>query len=382
MSADTKQQTTHHLNIICFDVPFPADYGGAMEEFYKLKALHQLGIKIHLHCFEYGGRKPQPELAQYCESVVYYKRERKLTALFSSTPFIVKTRMHPDLLENLLNNDYPILFDGTHSTGFVNHPVLKDRKRIVRFHNIEWIYYSTLFHAAVKPTEKLFYFTEYKKLRRYDAVLSEADYFSCLSVTDYEYYAAKYAASKVSLEFVFHENETIRCKPGKGNYLLYHGNLAVLDNYSTVMELLSGDLKDCSYQIIIAGKNPDPALAAYMDKKPNMQLIPNPTAEELDELIQNAQICLALAQNPSGIKLKLINSLFQGRWVFSNEHAFAGSGLDDAVIDVTDGITAALLDKYMQAEFTEADMGKREKLLTEKYSNLYNAKQLVKRIFG
>ena len=34
------------LNIICFDVPFPANYGGAIEEFYKIKALHQLGVKI------------------------------------------------------------------------------------------------------------------------------------------------------------------------------------------------------------------------------------------------------------------------------------------------------------------------------------------------
>lgn len=38
------------LNIICFDVPFPADYGGAIEEFYKIKSLHAAGVKIYLHC--------------------------------------------------------------------------------------------------------------------------------------------------------------------------------------------------------------------------------------------------------------------------------------------------------------------------------------------
>ena len=42
--------------------------------FYKIKALHELGIKIHLHCFEYG-RGQQPELNKYCEEVFYYQRE-------------------------------------------------------------------------------------------------------------------------------------------------------------------------------------------------------------------------------------------------------------------------------------------------------------------
>ena len=49
-----------HLHIICLDVPYPVDYGGVFDLFYKIKTLHELGIKIHLHCFEYG-RGQQPE---------------------------------------------------------------------------------------------------------------------------------------------------------------------------------------------------------------------------------------------------------------------------------------------------------------------------------
>ena len=45
------------LHIISFDVPYPPDYGGAIDVFYKLKALNQEGVKIHLHCFEYGRGK-------------------------------------------------------------------------------------------------------------------------------------------------------------------------------------------------------------------------------------------------------------------------------------------------------------------------------------
>ena len=50
-----------HLHIVSFDVPWPANYGGVIDVFYKVKALADLGIRLHLHCFEYG-RGEAPEL--------------------------------------------------------------------------------------------------------------------------------------------------------------------------------------------------------------------------------------------------------------------------------------------------------------------------------
>jgi hypothetical protein len=50
-----------HLHIVCLDIPYPADYGGVVDLFYKIKSLHQLGVKIHLHCFT-KDREPQDEL--------------------------------------------------------------------------------------------------------------------------------------------------------------------------------------------------------------------------------------------------------------------------------------------------------------------------------
>jgi len=40
-----------HLHIISFDIPYPANYGGVIDVFYKLRALVSAGIKIHLHAF-------------------------------------------------------------------------------------------------------------------------------------------------------------------------------------------------------------------------------------------------------------------------------------------------------------------------------------------
>ena len=66
-----------HLHIITHDIPFPADFGGVIDIFYKIKSLHQNGVKIHLHCFE-NKRTRQIELEKYCEAVYYYERKTGL----------------------------------------------------------------------------------------------------------------------------------------------------------------------------------------------------------------------------------------------------------------------------------------------------------------
>src|SRR5436190_4283124 len=91
-----------HLHIISLNVPYPVDYGGVYDLFYKLPALKQQGIKIHLHCFEYG-RGEQPALNEYCEKVYYYKRLSGLSGLSLHLPYIVASRKNEKLLQRLNN---------------------------------------------------------------------------------------------------------------------------------------------------------------------------------------------------------------------------------------------------------------------------------------
>jgi len=58
------------LHIVSFNIPYPPNYGGVIDVFYKIKELHQLNIEIYLHCFEYD-RPQQKELEKYCKNVFY-----------------------------------------------------------------------------------------------------------------------------------------------------------------------------------------------------------------------------------------------------------------------------------------------------------------------
>ncbi|MBK8845625.1 MAG: mannosyltransferase, partial [Bacteroidetes bacterium] len=108
-----------HLHIISFDIPYPANYGGVIDVFYKIKALSAIGIKIHLHCFEYN-RAPHAILNELCTVVHYYPRNTARSKLFNRQPYIVVSRTSDDLIKNLLHDDYPILMEGLHSTFILN----------------------------------------------------------------------------------------------------------------------------------------------------------------------------------------------------------------------------------------------------------------------
>jgi len=144
----------HHIHIISFDIPFPANYGGVIDIYYKLKALHERGVKVHLHCFEYN-REPAPQMELLCEEVHYYPRKTGLIPNLSLLPYIVVSRKSEKMIKTLLKDDYPILFEGMHSCYHLSDPRLKGRVKVYRESNIEHQYYHHLARAESSISRKL-----------------------------------------------------------------------------------------------------------------------------------------------------------------------------------------------------------------------------------
>ena len=138
------------IQLVAFNIPYPPDYGGVIDIFYKIKALSECGIKIDLHCFEYN-RAQAKELEKYCAKVFYYARKKGIRYQISFKPYIVQTRDNKQLLSNLSSCEYPILFEGIHTCFYLDHPALKNHLRLVRTHNIEHEYYRNLCKAEPQP---------------------------------------------------------------------------------------------------------------------------------------------------------------------------------------------------------------------------------------
>ena len=369
------------VHIVCFDVPYPADYGGAIDVFYKIKNLYTAGCKIYLHCFEYG-RGLQPELNKYCEEVWYYPRITGLGGISTSIPYIVYSRRNKTLISRLASIDAPILFEGIHSTYYLSHPILKDRFKILRIHNIEHEYYLQLAQKENNLLKKTYFLHESSLLEKYEHNLSSANAFCALSMADHDYFKELYPFAHHNFIVPFHPYNEVVSLIGQGDYCLYHGNLSHPENREAVFYLLKEIIPNLSCKVIIAGRQPAPDIVTAVKSTANCQLIINPTSEELESLIQNAQINLLPTFQKSGMKLKLLYALFAGRHAVANRSMLHGTGLSD-ICPITDNSSEMIekINSLFLFPFTTQDIEQRKQKLAN-YSNHNNALLLKQLLLG
>lgn len=365
-----------HLHIICFDVPYPADYGGVFDLFYKLPALQKMGVQIHLHCFVYG-RKPQPELEKYCASVHYYKRRKRLSF---TVPYIVSSRKNKTLFSDLLKDDYPILMEGVHCTYLLLDKRFKGRKLFVRLHNTEFIYYRYLYQSSSHLLKKMYYCTESFLLKKYECrIVNNATFFWAVSQTDVKAYEHFFHLKNIAyLPLFLPSSWSINSKEGGGAYCLYHGKLEVAENEKASLWLLENIFMHLDIPFVIAGRNPSSALIKKVNSYPHVTLVANPSEEEMIHLISDAHIHILPSLNATGIKVKLLNALYNGRHCIVNTAAVAGTNLA-TLCKVTDKVKEMrqLIERLMTVPFLAEDIAQRKRLLLDEFNNDKSAAAIV-----
>jgi len=365
-----------HLNIVSFTVPYPPNYGGVIDVFFKLKALSEQGVHIHLHCFRYD-REPAPALEQYCDEVFYYHRTTGFLQQFSFTPYIVRSRYSEELIANLRKNPYPILMEGMHCTALLHHASLKDRILIYRESNIEHRYYYHLFLSERRLVPKLFHLIESARLLWYQDKLRSVSLMLTVSEEDKRYLAERFPSVPVRYLPSFHGNREIRIAEAPGKHVLFHGNLSVAENYKAAEFLITQVFPGLEIPLVIAGMKP-PGWLIRMAAKHGVSLFADPSAKEMDQLIEDAQVNVLVTFQATGLKLKLINTLFRGRHVIVNSAMLSGTGLDGCCVIADD---ASLMKEAIRrlfplpvpAEIYEA----RRSILSGRYSDEDQARSLV-----
>jgi hypothetical protein len=367
------------IHIVSFNIPFPADYGGVIDVFYKIKSFTEIGVKVHLHCFAYG-REKSAELEKICESVTYYERKKFYQAIYSSVPYIVGSRKSGELLATLAEDDYPVLFEGLHTCFYLSHPSLKNKKKVVRMHNVEWDYYKKLGTAERNYLIKFYYNMESLRLKKFEEQLQHADTIFTISQNDYNYLADTYKNTYYIP--AFHPNEMLTAIEGRGNYILYHGNLSVPENIQAALYIAKKIAPKVNVPIIIAGKDPSKLIVEEIKKHKNISLVMNPSDDSLYDLIKNAQINFLVTFQNTGIKLKLLNVLHRGRFCLVNPPMVEQTGLDTLCIVENDTQKQLeLVDRLMQKTFTAEDIAARKAQLADSFSNRENILKMARAIW-
>ncbi len=364
-----------HLHIISFDVPYPANYGGVIDVYYKAKELAGKGVKVHLHSFQYG-RRPSVVLDKLFYEVIYYKRNISKKNLIKSVPYIVSSRTSEELVQNLLKDNYPILMEGLHTTSLLDEPSLSGRKRIVRTHNIEHEYYQNLAKVEIDIFKKYYFYNEAAKLRRYEKILKKADLILAISKNDEKYFSSLY--DNVKFVPAFHPFKYVNCKPGKGKYVLYHGNLSVAENANAARFLLNNVFNDLDFPLKVAGLNPPRQLVNQFQSRENIELIADPDDTTLHHLIENAHINISITAQKTGLKLKLLNTLYNGRFCLVNDKMLSGSELDDlCIIANNQGAMKRKIKSLFNKDFAEDNVDNRKTKLGTIYNNGHNVESLI-----
>ena len=98
-------------------------------------------------------------------------------------------------------------------------------------------------------------------------------------------------------------------------------------------------------------------------------------------LIANAQINFLYTHQPTGLKLKLLNVLYHGRFCVTNSHMVWGTTLAPICeIKDTPQELKQLITSLFKQDFSDEEKEKREKLLFENYSNNINLKRITDEI--
>ena len=95
------------IQFVSLDNPFPPNYGGAIDIYYKIKALSRVGCNITLHAF-YKDRQPSIN-NKYCSKIYYYKRPNSLIQMISAKPYSVKSRVSNEIVNKLIKSTQKLI---------------------------------------------------------------------------------------------------------------------------------------------------------------------------------------------------------------------------------------------------------------------------------
>ncbi len=328
-----------------------------------------------LHCFVYGSFKPHDAIKEVVAEVHYYPRIAWPAILSPGQPYIVASRKNPLLLARLKMDNSPILFEGIHTTGYVDD--LKGRKVILRAHNIEHQYYAGLARDSQRFAY-LFFQREALALERYeDNHAGSFDTVMAISNKDKEWYEVK--GSNCVFLPVFHGFETINVSSGRGKYLLYQGDLSVEMNQKSLLEVLKNIPSEDNYPVIVAGRSGDQGFEQKLMKYPNIKREIDVSSDRMSELIRDAQIIIVHSRNPAGMKVKIFPALYQGRFIAANENSLTHTDLDKAlhIYPLVQNL-GSLLKKLWPLEFSSTQYAERVSILSHLPSDQEKAKEIIK----
>jgi glycosyltransferase involved in cell wall biosynthesis len=247
---------------------------------------------------------------------------------------------------------------------------------------VEYEYSRELAKTSKNVFKKMYFRTESYLLKKYEKSISDKAVLIAVSEKDKTTYIEKLNSKNIKYLPVFLPFVEVTSETGNGTFCLYHGNLSVPENEKAVLWILKNIFKSITIPFVIAGKNPSKYLKSITDRNKNICMVANPSQSELDDLIKKAHVHILPSFNKTGIKIKLLNAVFNGRFVVANDAAVEGAGVSKLCeIANSREENIKILSRLFNQSFSENKIAERKKILDSVYNNDANAHKLMQWIW-
>lgn len=318
--------------VVCSDFPYPADHGGRVDTWGRIKVLAELGWKIHLVVC--GKQLPSPGdievVYRYVDKIKLCDRRSKLTDLLHSIPMQAQSRK--ELKHVNIDEDYDyVLLEGDYVYPILKNPLIKHANVILRVHNDEAIYFKALARSTKNIIHKLYYLMEsYKFSTLQKKMLQKVDKYLFISNKEFEEFQRRHPSAKSLFLPPPVTKETFLASTFQTKHVVFIGSLFMPNNREAIEWYLEHIhplmLQEPDYKFIVAGNSRKQSLN-WLQSFDMTNVVVHDTPESLDEIYKSGYVFVNPMQNGAGVKLKTIEAIQNGLPVISTSIGYEGTGL-------------------------------------------------------
>ena len=311
------------LNIISGHIPCQSTLGDAQQTYWLLEALSAAGIQVHLYTFSESDptidKATNLQLAKICSSIKSYPIHQGHRNFSFSAPYATSKYLHAQLVNDLKENNFPILIEGMGPCGLALSTELEHRKIWVRLLTYAPNYFKYLQERSSAPLKKLFYQREAVLSKRILKKINPRVNWIVTSETDKQILDDLFLGGNIQILAPFkNSNASISSKTGLGNYCLFQGNLSDAATHKTARWLLTHVFHNLKVPFVITGNNPSPSLVALAHSQPHTCIVANPSSSERQDMIEKAQIIIQPSFIKGGADEALLEGIKNGRHCLTN----------------------------------------------------------------
>jgi glycosyltransferase involved in cell wall biosynthesis len=374
--------------VVAPDFPYPANHGGRLDIWGRIRALKQLGFKIDLVATTKDKIAPSEieVVKQYIDNIYICERVNRIIDIFSLWPLQLRSRRSLEKIKFKDNYDFAIL-ESQYVFPIMSNSTLHAKEYILRLHNDEVIYFQELAESVSIGWKKAYYLVESYKFKLLDPELfKHIKNIMFISKDEMEKYQKK--NYEINSNFLPPPISDKHCQvPLESRKVLFIGSLFMNNNqeaikwYINKVHPLLTDIE--GYEFMIVGNSKGKCLEwlySLVQNDKHIHIYDSP--QDLTKFYEESCVFANSMLHGAGVKLKTIEAITNGLPVVSTTIGNQGTGLVDKehIIIADEPILYA---DYIRELLVNDGKGKNIVKNAQKYlSEHYNQKLLLEKYFS